>query len=46
VTGIVGNKAWHHLFEGRIEDDRIRGAVTVSDGNVRRSYPWNATRAR
>ena len=46
VTGIVGNRAWHHLFEGRIENDRIRGAVTVSDGNVRRSYPWNATRAR
>ena len=46
LTGIVGNRAWHHLFEGKIENDRIRGAVTVSDGNVRRSYPWNATRAR
>ena len=46
VTGVVGRRAWHHLFEGRIENDRITGAVTVSDGNERRSYPWNATRAR
>ena len=46
VTGIVGARAWHHLFEGRIERDRIAGTVTVSDGNERRSYPWNATRAR
>ncbi|MGQ0544251.1 MAG: SAM-dependent methyltransferase [Betaproteobacteria bacterium] len=46
VTGIIGARAWHHLFEGRIERDRIAGTLTVSDGNERRSYPWNATRAR
>jgi SAM-dependent methyltransferase len=46
VTGIVGARAWHHLFEGRIAGDRIAGTLTVSDGNQRRSYPWNATRAR
>jgi SAM-dependent methyltransferase len=46
VTGIVGSRAWHHLFEGRIEGDRIDGTVTVSDGRDQRSYPWQATRAR
>jgi SAM-dependent methyltransferase len=46
VTGIVGARAWHHLFEGRIAGDRIAGTLTVSDGNQRRSYAWNATRAR
>jgi SAM-dependent methyltransferase len=46
VTGIVGARAWHHLFEGRIDGDRIAGTLTVSDGNQRRSFPWNATRAR
>jgi SAM-dependent methyltransferase len=46
MTGIVGARAWHHLFEGRIAGERIAGTLTVSDGNDRRSYPWNATRAR
>ena len=46
VTGIVGSRAWHHLFEGRIEGNRIVGTVTVSDGRDQRSYPWQATRAR
>jgi len=46
VTGIVGSRAWHHLFEGRIEGNRIAGTVTVSDGRDQRSYPWQATRAR
>jgi SAM-dependent methyltransferase len=46
VTGIVGKRAWHHLFVGTIQDDRITGELSVSDGNERRSYPWQATRAR
>ncbi|HZM36489.1 MAG TPA: class I SAM-dependent methyltransferase [Burkholderiales bacterium] len=46
VTGIVGDRAWHHLFEGRIDGQRIAGTLTVSDGREQRSYPWNATRAR
>jgi hypothetical protein len=46
VTVIVGSRAWHHLFEGRIEGNRIAGTVTVSDGRDQRSYPWQATRAR
>ena len=25
VTGMVGTHAWHHLFEGRIDGDRIAG---------------------
>jgi SAM-dependent methyltransferase len=46
VTGVVGARAWHHLFHGRIEGNRISGTLTVSDGQEQRSYPWNATRAR
>jgi SAM-dependent methyltransferase len=46
VTGVVGSRAWHHLFVGRIEQDRITGTLSVSDGEERRIYPWNATRAR
>ena len=46
VTGLVGTRAWHHLFEGQVDGDRIAGEVTVSDGNNKRTYPWTATRAR
>jgi SAM-dependent methyltransferase len=44
VTGIVGAHAWNHLFEGRIEGNRITGQLSISDGNQRRTYPWTATR--
>jgi len=44
VTGIVGTRAWNHLFEGRIDADRISGQLSISDGNQRRTYPWTATR--
>jgi SAM-dependent methyltransferase len=44
VTGIVGAHAWNHLFEGRIDGDRITGQLSISDGNQRRTYPWTATR--
>jgi len=46
VTGLVGTRAWHHLFEGRIDGDRIAGTLTVSDGNNQRTFPWTATRTR
>jgi SAM-dependent methyltransferase len=46
ITGLVGTRAWHHMFEGRIDGDRIAGELTVSDGNNKRTYPWTATRAR
>jgi hypothetical protein len=46
VTGLVGDHAWHHLFVGHIDGERIAGEVTVSDGNGKRTYPWNATRSR
>ncbi len=46
VTGLVGAHAWHHLFEGRIDGDRIAGTLTVSDGNTQRTLPWTATRTR
>jgi SAM-dependent methyltransferase len=44
VTGIVGTRAWNHLFEGQIEGGRIAGRLRISDGNQTRSYPWMATR--
>ena len=46
VSGIVGERAWNHLFEGRIDGDAIRGRLSVSDGNQTRSYPWTANRRR
>jgi hypothetical protein len=44
VSGVVGAHAWNHFFEGRVEGDRIRGRLSVSDGNQTRSYPWTAQR--
>jgi SAM-dependent methyltransferase len=44
ITGLVGTRAWHHLFEGRIDGERIVGELTVSDGNNKRTFPWTATR--
>ena len=46
ITGLVGTRAWHHMFEGRIDGDRIAGELTVSDGNNKRTFPWTATRAK
>jgi SAM-dependent methyltransferase len=46
VTGIVNGRAWHHYFVGAVQGDRIRGELTVSDGNNKRSFPWTASRAR
>jgi SAM-dependent methyltransferase len=46
VTGIVGARAYHQYFEGRIDGDRIAGELTVSDGNNRRTLPWTATRTK
>jgi SAM-dependent methyltransferase len=44
LTGIVGAHAWNHFFEGRIDGDRIRGRLSISDGNQTRTYPWTAQR--
>ncbi len=46
VTGVVGTRAWNHLFAGRVEDGRIAGELTVSDGEHTRTYPWQATRVQ
>ena len=46
ITGVVAGHAWHHLFVGRLQGDLIRGEVMVSDGNERKTYPWNAKRLR
>src|SRR5688500_7463608 len=39
ITGVVGARAWHHYFVGRLQADRIVGVVEVSDGNNKRSFP-------
>jgi hypothetical protein len=44
ITGLVGTKAWNHLFKGTISGDRITGEVLVSDGEQQRTVPWTATR--
>jgi SAM-dependent methyltransferase len=46
VTGLVGGKAWNHLFKGTITGDRIAGEVLVSDGEQQRTVPWTATRKK
>jgi SAM-dependent methyltransferase len=44
VEGIVGRRAWRHVFSGELQGDRIAGELRVSDGNQERRYPWSATR--
>jgi SAM-dependent methyltransferase len=44
VTGIIGTRAWNHLFEGQIEGGRMVGRLSIADGNQTRTYPWMATR--
>jgi SAM-dependent methyltransferase len=44
VTGLINGRAWHHYFVGTLKDNHIAGEVTVSDGNNRKVFPWNATR--
>ena len=44
ATGVVDGHAWHHYFIGQLKGDRITGEVTVSDGNNRKVFPWNASR--
>jgi SAM-dependent methyltransferase len=44
VTGVVGARAWNHLFAGRIDGGRIAGELTISDGENTRTQPWTALR--
>ena len=46
VTGLVAGHAWHHLFAGRIQGDRISGELMLSDGSQVRKQPWQAARAK
>ena len=46
ITGLVGGKAWNHLFKGTISGDRMAGEAFVSDGEQQRTVPWTATRKR
>ena len=46
ITGLVGAKAWNHLFKGTIIGDRMSGEVLVSDGEQQRTVPWTATRSK
>ena len=45
ITGIVGGKAFNHLFRGIVSaDGKIDGEVRVSDGDDFRTLPWKAVR--
>ena len=44
VTGLVGGKAWNHMFRGTIRGGTIEGEVRVSDGEKERILPWRASR--
>jgi len=44
VTGLVGGKAWNHMFRGTIRGGAIEGEVRVSDGQNERILPWKASR--
>ena len=44
VTGLVGGKAWNHLFRGTLSGATIVGEVRVSDGDTERVLPWKASR--
>jgi len=46
ITGLVGNRPWHHYFVGQARGDAIDGEVTVSTGKEQTVYPWHAKRAR
>ncbi len=46
ITGLVGAKAWNHLFKGTMSGERMTGEVLVSDGEQTRTVPWTATRSR
>jgi hypothetical protein len=46
ITGVVDGIAWHHYFVGRVQGDRITGQVFVSNGNGRKTLPWQARRTR
>ncbi len=44
ASGIVGTRAWNHLFAGRIDGARIAGELTISGGERTRTQPWTAQR--
>jgi hypothetical protein len=44
ASGLVGGRAWNHLFQGKLSGPRIEGQLTVSDGENKRTLPWTARR--
>jgi hypothetical protein len=46
TTGVVGERAWNHVFRGVVKDDRIEGDLTISNGDNSRTLAWTATRTR
>jgi SAM-dependent methyltransferase len=44
VNGVIGRRAWRHVFTGTVEDRRITGELLVADGNQQRTHPWSAVR--
>lgn len=44
TNGVVGRRAWRHVFSGTVAADRITGELSASDGNETRSFPFTALR--
>jgi len=44
LTGVLRGKAWNYLFRGRLAAGRIEGEMRISDGEINRTYPWQAER--
>ena len=46
MSGLVGGKPATEAFVGRLDGERIEGEVAITDGEVTRTLPWAARRAR
>jgi SAM-dependent methyltransferase len=45
MSGLVAGKPSTHAFRGEVQGDRIRGQVTITNGEESRTLPWTAQRA-
>ena len=44
VTGNIDGRPRNHLFRGTLNDERIEGEITISDGENESKLPWTAIR--